>query len=757
MTFRMIIQTQRRRGSTAVLAMMFLVLISTLAIGMAAMGTMNVQGVVNQVDAGRARANAETGVRWMIYRIQRMPRPKTASGVITQSVMDSVWEDLKTKIAADLATMASSAERTVTYPDANTILTAPISAGAGGGSFQVIIERLPWDATPEAPQLRLISTGSYTSDTRGTAARTVSLDLRVEKKINFAVVGKVPIQVGRNTLIEGPVAMATAGKFPPLLSLSDFRHLTDDLRAEIDDFLDYVEDNNLGYDNRIPVSAATDSRSWDDANADGFIDEWDLFVGEFDTDGDYAVSKDEFTRPGGGLYDPDLFAAIDSLGMPLFDGDVIRQGLVVDAATGRIVGDGVLDRYDGYAKVRGTLDIAATEQAWKNNLASQGKTIYDMLAGPIVTDSVLSQPVNFGMDQDQLIELEPSNFEGCSDNFKAKSGTAAGATQAGPGYLKNASLAPAYANGGYVIEETPKGSRNFQAVYKRPVFKNMVLENVRIPKGLNPLFINCTFKGVTFVENEETITTSTGATTTSSSDGMNWAKRTLTGTGSTNTGGSFKDVDGDGKWDQYKAGGMSTFANLVDSNGDGVKEIPTSAEAYGTGSSDKKSLGSTKGNNVRFDGCRFEGPVAGDYATAYTHFSNSWEFTGATQFQNQWSDPNSGTTTATIVAPQANIEMGSFTDPTSAPSTLEGVVVAGNIDIRGTSVVDGCIIVTGDGAGNTTLAYFGASDSDTDAGANPEGGYGRLNIRYNPYRALPDGIDIAVVITPVFTSYKELR
>ena len=66
-------------------------------------------------------------------------------------------------------------------------------------------------------------------------------------------------------------------------------------------------------------------------------------------------------------------------------------------------------------------------------------------------------------------------------------------------------------------------------------------------------------------------------------------------------------------------------------------------------------------------------------------------------------DNKSPTQTATIVAPQTNIEMGSFTDPAKAPSTLIGVVVAGNIDIRGTSVVDGSIIVTGDGAGNTTL------------------------------------------------------
>ena len=83
------------------------------------------------------------------------------------------------------------------------------------------------------------------------------------------------------------------------------------------------------------------------------------------------------------------------------------------------------------------------------------------------------------------------------------------------------------------------------------------------------------------------------------------------------------------------------------------------------------------------------------------------------------------------------------------------MVVAGNIDIRGTSVIDGSIIVTGDGAGNTTLGYFGPSDGDTNPSAMPEGGYGRIDIRYNPNRALPDGINIAIDVLPDTDSYKE--
>ena len=105
----------------------------------------------------------------------------------------------------------------------------------------------------------------------------------------------------------------------------------------------------------------------------------------------------------------------------------------------------------------------------------------------------------------------------------------------------------------------------------------------------------------------------------------------------------------------------------------------------------------------------------GNYATAYTHFTNSWEFTGATQFDNVADQ------TATIVAPQTNIEMGSFTDPTRRPARWSASSWRATSTSAARSTVDGSIIVTGDGAGNTTLGYFGASDGDTDAGADARG------------------------------------
>ena len=108
------------------------------------------------------------------------------------------------------------------------------------------------------------------------------------------------------------------------------------------------------------------------------------------------------------------------------------------------------------------------------------------------------------------------------------------------------------------------------------------------------------------------------------------------------------------------------------------------------------------------------------------------------------------------MAPQTNIEMGSYNTPSTAPSTLVGMVVAGNIDFRGATTIDGSIVVTGDGAGNTTLGFFGNNDGETDPGEIGGGQkYGRLMLRYNRNRIVPDGLVMPIDITPRTSSYRE--
>jgi hypothetical protein len=682
---------RRRCGIVAVIAMVFLVLFTTLAIAMFEMSSVNVLSAKGMSEGIRARAAAETGLRWMTYRFNHMNRPKTTVGNITATVANNLWPSIVNAINNDFSTLSNPADRTLTIAG-NTITTNTIAVDEGTARFKLKLQQHPlFPGDPlDQRSIRVTSTATY-----GAATRIVSMEFKIDKKVKFAVIGKVEIQLGKNTMVEGPVAMGTPNKFPPFFALSDFKHLTPHLDTQITNFEAWLKANYSGLDGRLKVGSSTYNAAvaagYSDTNGDGSIDEFDLFMSEFDTNHDGVVSKAEFTNPvGGQLYDPALFTAIDSLAGPLNPGDPIRVGYQ----------DQIVATNDAYAKVRGQVLLADTAASWQSTLASSGLTLQDMFAGPIIPTQSGQPPVQFGVNPSQLFDLSPSNFD--TSGFALKSGTNAGTTSKTATAITNAVLSATDANGGTIIEGTPYGSTSIQATYKRPVFKNMTFTNVTIPKGLNALFQNCTFKGTTFVQLTTNITNSSGVTSTSASDGMTWSKRMISG----------------------------SFSNTL---------TLTAAN----------SKGFTDGNNLRFDGCTLNGPIASDVPTAYTHFTNSWEFTGATTFDNQ-SDP-----TATVVAPQTNIEMGSFTDPAAAPSTMLGVVVAGNIDIRGNTLVDGSIVVTGDGAGNTTLGYFGASDGNTDPNAVPAEGWGKLNLRYNPYRPLPDGINISIDILPNSDSYFE--
>lgn len=752
-------------GMAAAMSLMFVTITAVLAVGLFAGASGNLMSSDRLSEASRAAAAADSGLRYFAWRIAEADMPVVPQGTIDADLAATLWPTIAANIVSELSSLTTADNQGVTYDsDTRTIRSGQIRLDGENSTFSVLIRPHPLDESDplDARYVRISSTA-----TSGEATRTVSVDFKIDKKIRYAVVSKTRIQIGRNTVIEGPVATTSTRTNPrdPLFLLSDFAHLNDALRNQVDAFYDFLEEYHGGYDNRIRAGTAEATLAADsgfyDVNADGWIDDFDLFTAFYDSDGDGAVSRAEFTNPSTGeLYDENLFTAIDALNGPLYDGDVIRVGY----------NDGVLDKNDGYLKVRGQVSTTTGESVWANELANKGLTINDMIRGPIESDPGTA-PVRFDADDDDLFDLSPTNFEAAAEGFRNRSGTNAGPTSRTPksssssvvivnpggtsfhageivttAELSSANAQaiasgkpPATTNGtvavianttltagdattysrwdsgetalSNVVERTPYGSTSYQATYKRPVFKRIHFKNVIIPKGLNALFDQCTFDGVTFVDTERNITKSTGSVTYSSGDGMSWSQRKISGDNFTKD----KVLIGSG--------------------------TPSSGQSL--------THGSSKGNNIRFHNCTFKGPLANNYATAYTHFANSWEFTGSTVFKNETDQ------TATIVAPQTNIEMGSFTSPESAPSTLIGVVVAGNIDIRGTSVVDGSIIVTGDGAGNTTLSYFGPSDGDTDPQALPEGGFGRLTVRYNPHRALPDGINIAVELAPEPGSWKE--
>lgn len=692
----------RRRGTALMLALMYTTLFGALAASM----TLFTGAAVKLSDANdrsiRAYAAAESGMTYLLYQLRQMPKPVTAAGTIDKTLATTLWTGT-TGIANALANQFRNSLNVQSQPVVVSGLNVYVPAIVldGATSFELTVTQS--STTPT--MIHLVSVGKC-----GNILRGVSLDVTMEKKIRYAVYSNVAIQIGKNTVVEGDVCSTYNGfgKGPPVWMLSDFRALSNmgQLDTDLTNFRNYIKDKDQSNSNRLdvrPTAAknAAMAAGFYDRNSDGFIDEFDVMSNRVDVTHSGSITTSAFIDSTTGTSrDPELFYLLDHLSPPLLSGDPTRAGY----------GDGVLDNRDGYAKIKGSVQVTVTQpdwDTWARDTSSSGGSKYgtgfrEQFQGPVVSGDPTVPPVQFGLDSSQLPQILPSNFD--TSSYASSSGPSAGATtgSVASGSFKNGTLSAAMANGGTATEGTPYGSTSIQATYKRPVFKNVTFENCKIPKGLNALFQNCTFKGVTFVDMETNITTSTGSTTIDPNDGMTWSKKMVSGQG--------------------------TFAST-------------------TALTASNSKGFLNGNNLRFDGCSFNGPVTAAVPTAYTHFANSWEFTGSTLFDNQV-DP-----TATILAPNTNIEMGSFSDPNAAPSTLVGVVVAGNIDIRGRSFVDGSVIVCGAGAGNTTLGYFGPSDSASNPIAQPEGGYGRLYLRYNPARAMPNGISIPILLTPDTTSF----
>ena len=750
---------RRWRGSVLLMSMVYMLLFAALASSMVAFSTGNMQVERAETDANRAIAAAESGMSFLQLQFKRISQPVIKEGSISRMAQPSLlWSGTNIEglsgnngVAVALATAFNGsgtfATSPVTAPSGTNPLNVPaISVDAANNDPSTFSLTVTWDsANPQTPAgsntsivvLHCTSTGSSHS-----VSRSVSMDIWVQKTLKYAVYSNVAIQLGKNVRVVGDVASTYNGtsKGPPIQMFSDFHYLPnlpamDNDLATLRGMLNQYDTN---YSNRLDVrnpssqaAVAAKQAGFYDLSGDGYIDDYDVAIKNLDRSysktntSSNAISSSDFLNPNTGQpYDPDLFAVIDAPMGP------VSGGTLPDGSsppwTG--YGDGVINNLDGYAKVNGNLKMALSYSQWQSAASgwqqwgdttggTAGTAFRDQFEGPVIpTDN--SAPVQFGVDFGSDQTLSPQDFDTSAYDAQVPAATATKVTSGSSATISNGTLTAAMANGGTIAEHSPSDATSgWQATLSRPVFQNVTFNNVRIPKGLNAKFINCTFNGYTSVKMNTNITTggtvnsngtiSGGTTTTDPSNGMTWAQKMISGTFNANT-------------------------TLTSSN----------------------SVAYTQGNNLHFSGCTFNGVVTSDVPTAYTHFADSWEFDGVTAFNNQV-DPS-----VTIMAPNTNIEMGSYQNPGGNPSTLVGVVVAGNIDIRGSANVDGSLLVTGMGASNTTLGYFGSTDQgqavppQSQLPTQASGRYGHLRFQVNPGRGMPDGIAIPVVATPQYTTYQ---
>jgi hypothetical protein len=755
MRIQLRIKRRRRRqsGAVIVLAMMFLVIFASLAASMAIIAQGNLTTADTHLKMNRALAASETGVRFISYRINQASQAVTTrAGKIDSTNAPDLWEALRDQLIADMTGELHLGAAPAVVD--GTLVIGPVSLGPSAPTFTAYLTPHPiagenygsdYYKTPPYStmtpavsalnpldttwvRLKVVATDGRVdandpNDTKHRrVSRSISMDYKLDKKIRYAILSKSRVMIGQNVMIDGEIGSRfiethlTHGH--PVQMVSDFRNLSADLDADL-----VLLRNTLG--EKIDPSDPTVNRDVDGDNRINLnhpVESADIVnAAAMDRNGDgYIDDYDFFLK----WYDTNADGAVTALELDTAS-NVSRAQLLelIDTfgdATRQGYNDGVIDDYDRYAKIRGNVQLTATMEAWEDGAA--GGEYHDYFTGPI-HPKFGTDPLTFGATSVTEHQFESTDFSAAVTAMKAVA----------TGDLVAQAVAQAASNdpddptspqpiGANVLEAVPFGSAYPYDYYNRPVFENMTFENVTIPKGTNALFKNCVFKGVTFID-----------------------------TTVTNTDANFN------------------YSGMLEADGVTEKHPDRDVTIAGVTIHDTKSIA----NNIRFQGCTFEGSIVSEASEEFTHVRNKVSFTGVTKFKSNeaWmtDEQKDLYKRSTILMPHYSVEMGTFVSPADSNETvnLSGTIVAGVLDMRGQVKVQGTILTTfepvsntgpvmGDTSPqfNTTLGYFASADGDLETEL-PANGIGVIQVRYDPTIPLPDGILGPVELRPVVSTYRE--
>ena len=646
--------------------------------------------------------------------------------------------------------------------------TKPIRMRQSENDFYFRLRYEVIDTNEDESRIRVTSEG-----VDGEISRQVSMEFALTKKIPFAVVAPNRIMIGKNVLVEGPLGTRfgvnagelNEGNGDPLVMKSDFRYLDEDLNDSIDILNESIAEYDVDGDGRLRPSHPTESipvvahEALTDTDGDQYITGYDLFLDTYDINADGRVVWDNERAADAGLGPlTEEFSGIDDQLARLLDrgfADRNLDGIIdgIDVALG--YNDGVLDEFDMYAKVRGTLSFGVSESAWNTANGEPWRTVVE---GAVVAETDQA-PVTFEVSEDQLRDVTTDMFTDNQDWYLTQA-------QFGQGFESQVNQnVSASADAEFIAatnsdwESVPQGSPNPYDWYQRPIYRNMTFTNTVIPVGLNARFENCTFIGTTYVETEVDCLN------------PNW-----------NYLGAIERIEDEDGTVSYE----QKFEGLEPAESTDGSELINDTKPWS--------------NNLVFESCTILGAIAGDRPGEYTHWRNKLQFTGTTRFYLDPEDPEIDVqpdaeeitgildsfsdeefdqySRSMMMMPGWSIDVGNFSNEQADDweltpvVNLRGVIVAGVLDARGTVDVFGTLLMTfrpQEGSGplfyggspdqfNTTLGYFGPLDGDlegSDPAAENFEGFGEISLRYNPASKLPDGIPWPVTVMPLPETYTE--
>lgn len=851
----------QRRGVAAVLAMMFLVLFGSLSAAMAIVSQGNLRTASSHLLVTRSLGAVDTGLDIARSRLaQASARFRIEKGVVDDAYADDLWNGTwsnadgevldptgaaATSGVAGILTDMHMLDSTISLPveyatDGSWLITNPIvlARDANGNAIEATqITYIPLGSG----DFRAVVTGYAYDGIAGTwITRTAQQDFLVLKRIKHAILGPSKIMVGKNVQINGPIGarydQVDEVDGHPIVVSSDFYGLDSTLDDIIEDFYTAVLTSDTNGDNRLYIDhtiegaalGALNNNDYDGdatpdgafteiaSSADGVLDEFDLFLKFYDDNSDGKVVLDgilvagtpnELLSPEFGGIDDDLAFLIDSA-LPDRNGD----GYVDARDTALGYRDGALDAKDRYAKIRGSVALRANRDDWENQLDADGNPLDDyqkILKGAIRAGDG-DAPVAFDQDDDTLPNIEFDTFDTAQTALAAASNGGSFLSQVGLAYISTLDTAPDGSVTGVtlnpvfdsgagptddfarIVERAPYGAPAAADWYERPVIRNKVFKDVHIPVGTNALFENCTFVGVTYVE---------------------------TYTNNTHDAWRYYGVQNQDLTLKYPPLPDASDAQLDNDYYDATIIKPVSfnvprLQISGTPYVDTKVLS----NNIRFNDCLFVGSIVADKPQVFSPIRNKIAFTGATQFYTQHPDEPENTSLnpdeddlplilqSSLMLPQYSVDIGTNNASPSQDVNLQGLVIAGILDIRGNTTLNGALLLTfdprttdpalqhfGQAVGNPanfniTLGYFSPDQGDLegysifeyngqqivgfdldgdglpdttnpgDGGvAVPFNGYGKVTLNFDPNIAMPNGLIAPIDIEPISYTYREGR
>ncbi|HED52715.1 MAG TPA: hypothetical protein ENJ00_00740 [Phycisphaerales bacterium] len=623
--------------------------------------------------------------------------------------------------------------------------------------------------------VRIFSTGYDFDPTRPGRAltRVISEDVRIAKNVDSAVVSQSRILIGKNVHIEGDIGtrfdQVEVENGNPMVIRSDFAGLDPILDTQMVDLYNNLALHDVDGDNRLRVGHPIEQAglnvdgdpngdplsdvdydgdglpdgAFTDITGDGYVDEFDLFIAFFDSNGDGRVAiagwpavgtpaefdTPEFIGSDGLPVDSDLAYLIDSSlpdrnlngisGFVDSNGDGVWQPAIEPGAdydydngtwADQVLGyrDGYIDYKDQYVKVDGHLVFLAAAEQWA---ASQGD-IFDAVHGSI-RPGTGDSPLEFDASIDLLPDVTADSF---TDTQNALYAAADGGTfwsqvaqnlgisePALVGYIEPGldpsapqyyrldpdtdgdGLPDNYASAYW--ERMPFNSPTQADWYYRPVFKNMVFKDVVIPEGLNGLFENCTMVGVTRIESYTDNTH------------VNWSLYGALESDGVSPPTPKTDPLDKSDFDRYTTGVVADGPSNYD-------DFPDPPIIYGTVKTGADRDTKRYSNNVRFHDCLFVGSLIADVPDNYTHLRNKIQLTGATRFTDVHPDePNNAQLNpepddlaeiakSSMMAPNYSVDIGTFNSPPQQNVQLKGAIIAGVLDVRGNASINGALLLT---------------------------------------------------------------